>query len=249
MQIVHGAIEVIFDVVVGLPEASPLSVVISLFMYGLTGFIVIGYGLSRAGLEWNELVNGNKLPARSYLIVLMLFAGLLPVIAEMGNYVQSFYPITDFWEEVFQSVYQSNLAFFEIVVIAPILEETVYRGIILKGFLQRYKPWFAISLSSLLFAVAHLNIWQMIPAFVVALFLGWIFYKTHSLVLVVFSHASYNGLILLINRYAETPGFSDGGSPFPAWLTFLGVSVVLFGVLIFNNCISLARYYSTNSNS
>ncbi|MFA9290581.1 MAG: lysostaphin resistance A-like protein, partial [Solirubrobacteraceae bacterium] len=55
---------------------------------------------------------------------------------------------------------------FATCVFAPIFEEILFRGIILKGLLNnRKKPIFAIIFTSLLFGLVHGNPWQFIGAF------------------------------------------------------------------------------------
>lgn len=74
------------------------------------------------------------------------------------------------------------------LVLAPFFEETIFRGVLLRGLLTRYSPLFSILFSSLLFALIHINITQIIPALLLGLLFGLIFLKTHSLVLTGFLH-------------------------------------------------------------
>lgn len=55
-------------------------------------------------------------------------------------------------------------SFISMVIAAPILEELIFRGIILKGLLKNYSPLKSILISSLLFGLIHLNPWQFIGA-------------------------------------------------------------------------------------
>lgn len=75
---------------------------------------------------------------------------------------------------------------------APVLEETLFRGIFLRSFLQQYPPERAIFLSSLLFALAHLNLYQAVAAFMLGLFLAWLYLRTASLWPCILAHAVYN---------------------------------------------------------
>jgi len=79
-----------------------------------------------------------------------------------------------------------------ICILAPFLEEMLFRGIILRGFLNHYSSKKAIILSSLLFALFHLNFYQIPFAFVVGCYLGWLFYNSKSLWPCIFAHASFN---------------------------------------------------------
>ncbi len=79
-----------------------------------------------------------------------------------------------------------------ICLIAPFLEEMFFRGILLRGFLGHYSPLNAILLSSLLFAAAHLNFYQVPTAFVIGCFFGWLFYLCQSVWPCIIGHAANN---------------------------------------------------------
>lgn len=79
------------------------------------------------------------------------------------------------------------------VIIAPFLEELMFRGILLPWLRRVLGPWPAILISSFLFAVAHFDAWPApIALFVLALFLGYLASRTTSLVAPVVLHATFN---------------------------------------------------------
>ena len=78
------------------------------------------------------------------------------------------------------------------IFIGPILEELVFRGTLLTGMLEKYKPRKAIVLTSILFALMHLQLLQIVPAFFWGLLLGYTFYKSKSIVLCVIIHGTIN---------------------------------------------------------
>lgn len=86
-----------------------------------------------------------------------------------------------------------------IVVAAPVLEEILMRGIILDGFLKRYRPVVAIFWSALIFGAIHFNIWQGVSAFSFGLLAGWLYWRSGSLLLCMVLHAFGNGLAVLLN--------------------------------------------------
>lgn len=72
--------------------------------------------------------------------------------------------------------------FFAIGLLAPVAEEMVFRGAILRWLLQKQRPWAAIAISAALFAAVHLNPAQMPHAFLMGLLLGWMYWRTGSIV-------------------------------------------------------------------
>lgn len=94
----------------------------------------------------------------------------------------------------------------QVCILAPLFEEILCRGIILRGMLSRIRPGWAIVLSALYFALMHANIWQGFGAFVLGALLGYAYYKTGSLALTMLMHAANNTFGLALMRYtADTP--------------------------------------------
>lgn len=78
------------------------------------------------------------------------------------------------------------------ILLAPILEELIFRGIILKGLLTSYSPAKAIIISALIFGIIHIHPTQIFTAFLFGLFSGWVFYKTKSLGFTILCHFTGN---------------------------------------------------------
>ena len=80
------------------------------------------------------------------------------------------------------------------VIVAPLVEETVFRGFIY-GVLKRYTDgWFAALCSSLLFAIVHMHLGSLVPLFVLALGLCAAYERTGSLLVPMWMHALFNGV-------------------------------------------------------
>lgn len=85
--------------------------------------------------------------------------------------------------------------FVSTVLCAAFFEEIVFRGLVLKGLLNRYSPKKAIIYSAIAFGVIHLNLPQGLNAFVIGLVFGIIYYYTRSLPLCMAMHATNNFLV------------------------------------------------------
>ena len=73
------------------------------------------------------------------------------------------------------------LGFVAVGLLAPLVEEIVFRGAILRALLSQFsKAWVAILISAVLFAAIHANPAQMPHAFVVGLLLGWMYWRTSA---------------------------------------------------------------------
>ncbi|WP_051652421.1 CPBP family intramembrane glutamic endopeptidase [Clostridium algidicarnis] len=95
------------------------------------------------------------------------------------------------------------LLVLEIALIGPIIEEILFRGIILNGLLKKYSPAKAILFSSLLFSLIHGNLPQMFNALFFGILLGLIYIKTKSLYAVIFTHIIANTLSIILSALEE----------------------------------------------
>ena len=106
------------------------------------------------------------------------------------------------WEENFFEMFRnaSLATIIEVAVLAPIFEEMIFRGILLRAFLTRYPTWPAIAISALFFGFAHLNIYQFFLAFPMGLLLGWLYERSRSLIPSAILHASFNGAQIMFSQ-------------------------------------------------
>jgi len=88
---------------------------------------------------------------------------------------------------------------FSLVIVEPIYEEVIFRGILLSGMAKKINPIIAIVFSALLFAIVHMNIPQGINAFFLGLVLGFIYIRSGSIYLSIFAHFVNNILALSVS--------------------------------------------------
>lgn len=116
-----------------------------------------------------------------------------------------------------------------LVVLAPVCEELLFRGVILQGFLRNYRPVAAVAGSTALFVLVHANPWQILGPLVLGAVMGWFMYRVGTLWLCMVGHAFWNGAITLANSAAEgIPGYTSDFAP--GWAgpaSYLCVSLVL----------------------
>ncbi len=80
-----------------------------------------------------------------------------------------------------------------VTVAAPVFEETLFRGFLLPS-LTRYLPVSgAIALSGVLFALAHLNLSDVLPLSVLGCVLGFVYLRSRNLFASMLLHSIWNG--------------------------------------------------------
>ena len=160
--------------------------------------------------------------------VLMLVPALVLVNSTLVTVVTQAFPLSDSERALFDRLGNNDLATTLLgCAIAPVVEEMLFRGIILRGFLQRYDRAQAIWGSALLFGLAHLNIYQFVAALVLGAISGWLYERSRSLVPCIALHSAYNtALTLLANAPAGADGDADASMSGGIWLAALLLAAV-----------------------
>jgi membrane protease YdiL (CAAX protease family) len=109
-------------------------------------------------------------------------------------------PLTNLVERSFSlnTPFQLLSSFFFGVILAPLVEEIMLRGIVLNR-LRKYGDVFAVLFSSFIFALLHCNIAQIIYAFLPACVFGYVFLKTGTLKYTILLHmlANFFGMMAI----------------------------------------------------
>ncbi len=169
--------------------------------------------------------------------VIVLGAGVL--LSDAENLLAMLLPPPQWLLNLFTSKDNLFSRIFLLVVIAPLTEEPLFRGIILRGLLSRYRPATAVALTALLFAALHVDPWQLLSAMVAGILFGWMYLRTGSLAMCVLAHAMYNGLgVVFILIPVHIPGLTGTPDPStpalqPWWVDLCGLCVLLAGLWLF----------------
>lgn len=97
------------------------------------------------------------------------------------------------------------IAVFSATVLAPLAEEVFFRGL-LQSAIRRatHRPWAAVLLASLFFALVHTNTWQDMPAlFVLAVVMGYNYERCGRLGPAILIHALFNSVNIAVWLHAK----------------------------------------------
>lgn len=96
---------------------------------------------------------------------------------------------------------RKGIHFITIVLVAPIMEEILFRGLFFKSFLKRYSVKFSIFFSSLLFSILHTDgntIASIGITFFSGIFYAWLLLKTNNIKISIGCHVLWNFLNYLL---------------------------------------------------
>lgn len=171
---------------------------------GSTLFILIyGFRKSKAPLF-------NVFPLKFFnpliIIPIITFLWAAHNLLEIPNAILDKYLPAPLWFwEMFNKIFEGDYgwwgAFLKVAVVAPVVEELIFRGLILQGFRRNYNAFTSVVMSALLFALFHLNPWQFPATFVLGILLGWIMLRTNNILLAILGHSINNFLVLLSLTY------------------------------------------------
>jgi len=171
---------------------------------GSTLFILI-YGFRKSKAPFNKVF-----PLRFFnpLILIPLFTffwGAHNLLEEVNIAIEKVIPAPPWFWELFSNIFESDFgwwgAFMKVAIVAPVVEELIFRGLIFQGFRRNYNNFVAVIMSAVLFSLFHLNPWQMPATFVLGILLGWLMIRTQSLILAILAHSLNNLLVLFIVTY------------------------------------------------
>lgn len=150
--------------------------------------------------------------SRNYLLSKPYFTLFWCVLASLGaiipsTWIQEQMPaLPNILEQQFDMILKDRMGYLVIGLLAPFAEELVFRGAILKALLGWSKNhWYAIAISALVFALVHANPAQMPHAFIIGLLLGWMYYRTDSIVPSVTFHWVNNTVAYVLYNIMPNP--------------------------------------------
>lgn len=170
------------------------------------GLLAICYGVRRLHISLKQELQESRYPKKELFygvclcygmsIPLGLLTSLLTMLLEsVGLGLPEVGSSTDV-------TFLGNLLYLVMgVIVAPIFEEILFRGMVLSG-LKRFSASFALVFSALVFAFAHLNLYQGISVFGMGLAMGFMYLKSGSLQVPIFIHF-VNNLIALLTDFVN----------------------------------------------
>lgn len=182
------------------PQIVAMAVPTELAMIG-----AIAWAVRRTGLPWRRALGLRPLPFVMLAPLALVLVGSVTVFSEMYVIVQRLVPIPPEFEALLRDLLRIGdrtdlvLTVIVAVILAPIFEEALFRGVVLHGLARRRGPRSATLWTAAFFAFFHFyNPWQIVPTFFLGLVLAWVVLVTRTLWASIVLHAAFNGLSLAV---------------------------------------------------
>ncbi len=187
-----------------------------------------------SGYSAREVFRLRKIPAQAVWAAGLVGVGATVLGDELDRFVQTLFPMP---EEIAKGVEQmlrvhswsdGVVVFVAIVGLAGLLEEMLFRGLLLGALERTFDVTRAVMLSALLFAFFHLNPWTAVQILVFGVVLGVLAWRSNSVYPAALVHGMNNGFEFAVLNLGEAK---------LSWLYFRGhvspVALLAAGVLLY----------------
>lgn len=148
------------------------------------------------------------------LPILSVVPGLTLAVWTLQTILVELFPVSRWQQAMFDQMMSNGFAsVVTVCFIAPVLEEMLFRGVILRSFLLQYTRWKAILGSAFLFGLAHLNVYQFLVGAVLGTVSGWLYERTRSLWPSILLHGAYNATVSAIYYSSSSDEMMLGWRP------------------------------------
>lgn len=224
------------DIVMEKMKNSSINMAVTGFCYMLANVIIFMAGCKMTGIERSSLFQTKDLTFK-----LMLKYSVMAIFLQMISALLSSMVLAPVFENVFDkdiyamledtpttsSITKLAATILYTCIIAPVTEELVVRGFVLKN-LSRVSQKFGIIVSALIFALMHENLPQFILAFTVGILLAYVTIKHNSIVPAIILHIIVNSTNTIISITAELDE-NIGNIIYGAWTIFF----LIAGAVVF----------------
>ncbi len=153
--------------------------------------------------KWTPLTRGYLLSKPWGTLLWVALFSLGTIIPLSFLYEQLGIEMDENTQQIITSMMKEPWGYVAVGILAPLAEEVVFRGAILRtllGIMSKKNHWVAIMISAAIFGVVHANLAQFINALLMGLILGWMYYRTGSLVPGILLHWVNNTMAYVLTN-------------------------------------------------
>ena len=183
---------------------SPISIVWGIIAAGIM-LLTLLWAYLRSGTRTDQL-GLMTFGTMSFVKILALAVPLL-IGVYLFNFIYATYvipgidmqkEITDLIKNIPRTPLNIALGFTAIAILAPLVEELLFRGLLQRALGHKMPALAAIAVASFVFALIHLQPYAIPPLMVLGAAFGYIYHKTGSLRINIILHAVNNAVALLM---------------------------------------------------
>ena len=178
----------------------------------------------------------NKISNKILFPLVIFSIGIVVLSDSIDRIINVYIPIPKFYEEmlnilIWNDIWSFLIIIINVVIVAPVIEEMIFRGLLLWGLEEKYKSIILpIILSSLIFTVIHSTPFLFIQIFLIGIILGYLSIKFNSILPGIILHSVNNfSTLLLLNLNKNNFDFYLKND-FVSWkVVMIGGILIYFG--------------------
>ena len=156
----------------------------------LSGIAMIWHLIHFKYVKFNLKSFGEVSGKTIVLSIPLIVAGMIFI-----NLCSEFIGLPDMMQDTFRAMSRNVFGIISIAIMAPLVEELLFRGAIQGHLLRKgMKPVYAILIASAVFGIVHMNPIQIPFAFAIGMIFGWLYYRTGSVVPGMIGHFINNSI-------------------------------------------------------
>ncbi len=177
----------------------------------------------------SEYIHTRKVPLMIFLMSAVVALGTRLIVAVYYYLIQN---VEVFEKSIIESAVVAPrlstrmdfaIAFFSVLIVAPLFEEFLFRGLIMGELKKIMRPWAAILLQAIIFGVSHGLLFQSIFTAFIGIFLGIIYHRTKNIFAAAVCHGVFNFTSALMLRNLAISGS----------IVFAAIGIVVTGLGLF----------------
>ncbi len=158
---------------------------------------------------------------------------LIEWLLTLAAQLKALTPFFERYEYLAQFITSGNfiLSLLAVGVIGPVFEEILFRGLIFGELRKITKVRAALVIQALLFGIFHLNAIQSSYAFLIGLLLGFVYYRSNSIIAPMIVHIIINTSSVILSQFVTDSMFEKWADLIVAASAFLFVATGVFILL------------------
>lgn len=165
----------------------------------ISAFIAILILLRIKNKKLTEHIEFKKVK-KNDIFLFFCFGFAFQVISVAGNLmINLFWSLEASQKQMINSISGKSvfLTILLVGIMAPIVEELFFRGLIFKHLRKSFDVKVALGIQALLFSLIHFNLYQALPTFLVGILLGVCYIRYHNIVVPILIHAFFNSYAII----------------------------------------------------
>lgn len=216
---------------------SLISMLISTMLIGVPVIIYLRFN----GLSIRNRLRINRISINTILSIIIISIGFIIIVDELDRIVYKLFGQPEYLQELVEqlqitSIFNGFFIILTTVLVAPFVEEMLFRGYLQKVLEESWKDITkAILVTSMFFALVHFNPYWIVQIYLLGLVLGYLTWRTNSIIPGIILHGLNNGFAVALNNVEDV--FSRYYNWYehvnPLWI-FIAIVLIILGFKMLN---------------